>query len=172
MTLAYAVEEATLARDDKIVLWQIHPDGTYVSFVVEENKLEQAYSAPVNVTYPTTALLTDNMNGTLIPIRISHALAKESIDEAPDEYIYRVNQNGELVVITSDELGFATRGGFLIAFNVSEGKELWRWDSDTALEGRHLGSEISVPSLDIKHASITCGKRITTPAAVVDDPTL
>ena len=35
------------------------------------------------------------------------------------------------VVIASDELGFATRGGFLIAFNVSEGKELWRWDSDT-----------------------------------------
>ena len=35
------------------------------------------------------------------------------------------------MVIGNDELGFATRGGVLIAFNVREGKELWRWDSNT-----------------------------------------
>ncbi len=140
-------QAVTFTRDDKIVLWQIHPDGTYVSFVVEENKPKQLYSAPVNLTYPTTALLTDNMNGTLIPIRMSHSLARENVGDTPDEFIYRVNQEGELlyrlplpnypgalhdeVVIASDELGFATRGGVLIAFNVSDGKELWRWDSDT-----------------------------------------
>ena len=33
------------------------------------------------------------------------------------------------IVIGSDELGFATRGGTLIAFNVHNGKDLWRWDS-------------------------------------------
>ena len=137
----------TLTRNDKLLLWQIHPDGTHVSFVVEANKITQAFSAPLNFTYPTTALLTDNMNGTLIPVRVSHTVLGENGGDAPDELIYRVNQNGELeyklplpkypgtlrdeVVIGSDELGFATRGGLLIAFNVREGKELWHWDSNT-----------------------------------------
>lgn len=137
----------TLTRDDKIVLWQLHPDGTYVGFTVEENKLKQAQAAPLNITYPTPSLLTDNMNGTLIPVRTSHALAGTDINDAPDEFIYRVSPDGELlyrmalpkypgelhddVVIGSNELGFATRGGVLIAFNVREGTELWRWDSNT-----------------------------------------
>lgn len=108
---------------------------------------KEAYSAPVDITYPTTALLTDNMNGTLIPIRTLHTTASKNTGDAPDEFIYRVNRKGELlyrlslpnypgalhdeVVIANNELGFATRGGVLIAFNVSEGKELWRWNSDT-----------------------------------------
>jgi len=140
-------QAVTLTRDDKIMLWQIHPDGTYVSFTVEANKLKQSYGAPVNITYPTPSLLTDNMNGTLIPMRTSHVLSAENLGDQPDEYIYRVNPDGELVyrlplpkypgvlhddvVIGNDELGFATRGGVLIAFNVREGKELWRWDSNT-----------------------------------------
>lgn len=136
-----------LARDEKLWLWQIHPDGTHHSILVETTKLTQLLSAPMNVVSPTPALVTDNMNGTLIPVRVSHNLMPENISEPPDELIYRVNEAGEVVyklplpkyagplrdemVIGSDELGFATRGGVLIAFNVREGKELWQWDSKT-----------------------------------------
>ena len=36
------------------------------------------------------------------------------------------------MVLGQDGLGFATRGGSLIAFDVVGGKELWRWNSDTS----------------------------------------
>ena len=169
-------QSISLIRDDEVVLWQIHPDGTYVSFTVESNKFKQAFIAPVNVTYPTTALLTDNMNGTLIPIRVSHTLAGQDLGDQSDEYIYRVNQDGELVyrmtlpkypgelhdevVIGSDELGFATRGGVLIAFNVREGKELWRWDSNV--------QDVSVVAA-LKGGS--CLVQTPTDAIVVSSPT-
>ena len=128
-------------------LWQIHPDGTYLTFVVEANKLTQPLSAPMSVASPTGAIVTDNMNGTLVPVRLSHNVLPENISEPADELIYRVNQDGEVVyklplpkysgplqdemVIGSDELGFATRGTRLIAFNVRDGKELWQWDSNS-----------------------------------------
>jgi hypothetical protein len=35
------------------------------------------------------------------------------------------------MVLGEIDLGFATRGGILIAFNVRSGKEIWRWDSGT-----------------------------------------
>ncbi len=137
----------TLARDEKLLLWQIHPDGTYQTFVLEANKLTQPLSAPMSVASPTGAIVTDNMNGTLVPVRLSHNVLPENISEPADELIYRVNQDGEVVyklplpkysgplqdemVIGSDELAFATRGTQLIAFNVRDGKELWQWDSNT-----------------------------------------
>jgi outer membrane protein assembly factor BamB len=134
-------------RDERLILWQVHPDGTYHSIPVEATKLTQQLSAPTSVASPTGAIVTDNMNGTLIPVRMSHNVMPENTTDPADEFIYRVNQDGEVVyklplpkyvgplrdemVIGSDELGFATRGGMLIAFNVRDGKELWQWDSKT-----------------------------------------
>ncbi len=144
-----AIEPSTLnlVRDDRLLLWQIHPDGTHQDTEVEADKLTQALSAPMNIAAPTGALLTDNMNGTLIPVRLAHSLTTANASDSADEFIYRVNDQGELVyklampkysgtlhdeiVIGSDELGFATRGGTLIAFNVRDGKDLWQWDSQT-----------------------------------------
>jgi hypothetical protein len=136
-----------LTRNEKLLLWQIHPDGTYRSIEVESTRLKQLLSAPINMASPTGAILTDNMNGTLIPVRLTHGVLPENLTDMPDVFIYRVNQNGELVyrlplpkyagplrdeiVIGSDELAFATRGGVLIAFSVTDGKELWQWDSKT-----------------------------------------
>lgn len=38
------------------------------------------------------------------------------------------DENDEMV-IASNKLGYATRAGILIAFNVTTGKNLWHWDS-------------------------------------------
>jgi outer membrane protein assembly factor BamB len=148
-TAGEAIDPHTLnlIRDEKLWLWQIHPDGTHRSILVEATKLTQQLSAPTSVVSPTSAIVTDNMNGTLIPVRMTHNRMPENIRDQSDEFIYRVNAEGDLVyklplpnysgplrdemVIGSDELGFATRGGVLIAFHVRDGKELWQWDSKT-----------------------------------------
>jgi len=138
-------KDVTLARDDKLVLWKIDPDGSYRAIIVEATKTKQPLSAPANVISPTNALVTDNMNGTLIPVRVSHGKTTGNTNESTDEFVYRVNQDGELLykfplpkysgplkddmVIGHDNVAFATRGSFLIAFSLVSGKELWRWES-------------------------------------------
>jgi|GEM_PF-2096187 len=138
--------DINLARDENLILWQIHPDGTLRSTVVEAYKGEQPLTAPVNTLSPTTALVTDNMNGLLIPVQSSHQPGWEGSVVAADEFIYRVDPEGEVVyqyplpkysgplhdemVIGTDDTVFATRGGVLIAFSERTGKDLWRWDSN------------------------------------------
>jgi hypothetical protein len=51
----------TFGRDEKLLLWQIHPDGTYRSSVVESSKAKGPLSDPVSPPSPTGAILTDNM---------------------------------------------------------------------------------------------------------------
>jgi hypothetical protein len=89
--------EKILIRDEKLWLWQIHPDGTYRSILVEATKLTQQLSAPTSVVSPTSAIVTDNMNGTLIPVRMTHNRMPENIRDQSDEFIYRVNAEGDLV---------------------------------------------------------------------------
>jgi len=144
---ALDAHSVSLTGQEQLLLWQIHPDGTYRSIVVEATKVKQSLFDPMAVVAPTGALVTDNMNGTLIPVRLSRTVLTNGTSEAQDEFVYRVNQDGELVykfplpryagplrddmVIGTDNTGFATRGGQLIAFNLVDGKELWRWDSNT-----------------------------------------
>lgn len=59
------------------------------------------------------------------------------------------------MVLGQDGLGFATRGGFLIAFNVQDGKEIWRWDSNT-------------PGIEVFAALANGGCMVQTPAALVE----
>ncbi len=136
----------TMTRDEKLLLWQVHPDGTYRSFVVEANKQKQPLSAPMSVASPTGAVIPDNMNGTLVSVRLSHNVMPENTSDPADELVYRLNEEGEVVykfplpkysgplqdemVLGSNELAFATRGGKLIAFNQTDGKELWQWESN------------------------------------------
>jgi outer membrane protein assembly factor BamB len=138
-------KDITLARDDRLVLWKIDPDGSYRAIVVEATKTKQPLSAPASLASPTNAIVTDNMNGTLIPVRVFHNITSGNASGPVDEFVYRVNQDGELVykfplpkysgvlkddmVIGEDNVAFATRGNFLIAFNLVSGKELWRWES-------------------------------------------
>jgi outer membrane protein assembly factor BamB len=113
------------------------------STTVESVRSEQSATAPVNAASPTGALVTDNHNGLMIPIRLSHDIHSQGPSESADELAYRINSEGDVVyklplpkyieplddemVIGKDEVAFATRGGVLIAFDLNTGKELWRW---------------------------------------------
>jgi outer membrane protein assembly factor BamB len=158
--------QVRLTREDSLILWQIHKDGTYRNIPVDSVRREQPLSGPVETLSPTGAIVTDNMNGTLIPVQVRHARGA-----APDEFVYRINAEGDLVykfplpkyagplhdemVIGNNDTGFATRGGTLIAFNAREGTEMWRWDSHT--------QEISVFA-----ALADGGCAVQTPTALVE----
>jgi outer membrane protein assembly factor BamB len=158
--------QVRLTRQEDLFLWQIHEDGTYRSTVVESFRGEQTPLAPVDTFAPTHAIVTDNMNGTLIPVRVSHSGGAVS-----DEFVYRVDESGNVVykfplpkyagtlhdemVIGSENTGFATRGGTLVAFSVSTGKEIWRWDSHT-------------PEISVFAALADGGCAVQTPTALVE----
>jgi hypothetical protein len=146
--LGHAVDpkDVILTRDDKLMLWKIDPDGSYRATVVGVTKTRQLLSAPRSVVSPTNAVVTDNMNGTLIPVRVSHDVTSDDANEPAEGFVYRLNQDGELLykfplptysgtlkddmVIGEDNVAFATRGSVLIAFNLISRKELWRWQSN------------------------------------------
>jgi len=138
--------DISLTRNENLTLWQIHQDGSYHSILVENYKGEQQLNTPINALSPTNGLMTDNLNGTLIPVQLSHQSGWEGTTSAADEFVYRVDEGGEVaykyplpkytgtlhddMVIGNDDIAFATRAGILIAFNVRSGKDLWRWDSN------------------------------------------
>jgi hypothetical protein len=137
-----------VTRNDKLVHWQIHPDGTYRNTVVEALSGEQSLSAPVTLVLPTRSIVTDNMKGTLIPVQRSRRPAWESGAITTEDFVYRLDPVGNLVyrfalppysgalqdemVLGGNDLAFLTRGSLLVAFHQRIGSELWRWDSHTA----------------------------------------
>jgi len=163
--------DVNFTRDERVVLWQIHPDGTYRSTIVDESKSSRPLSEPVSAASPTGAIIPDGLGGVLLSIRRSHSAALEDVHGLPDEMIYRVDDGGEVVyklplpkyagplhdemVLGEHELGFATRGGFLIAFNVKTGKEIWTWDSNT-------------PGIEVFAALANGGCMVQTPTALVE----
>jgi outer membrane protein assembly factor BamB len=182
-------KDVTFSRDDKLVLWKIDPDGSFSPITVEATKTKQPLSMPAALISPTEALTTDNMNGTLISVRVSHNVVSGNANELADEFIYRVNQNGELVfkfplpkysgslkdvmVIGEDNVAFATRGSFLIAFSLVSGKELWRWESNepeisvfaALANGACL---VQTPTVLVEVASSTKAKQVFTGKAMMD----
>jgi len=140
-----APPDVNFTRDDRVLVWQIHPDGTYRSTIVEESKNNRPFSEPASVASPTGSIIPDGLGGVLLPIRWSHIVTAEALQGSPDELVYRIDKNGDVVyrfvlpkydgslhdemVLGEGNLGFATRGSLLIAFNARNGKELWRWDS-------------------------------------------
>jgi len=140
-------DDVYLERLEQLTLWQIRPDGTYRSTIVEQIKNKQPLSTAVYTVSPTTGIMTDNMNGVLIPARWFDDAGSENAIDPGDDVVYRVAEDGQAIyklplphyagalhdgmVIGENDVAFATRGGILIAFNVRTGKELWRWDSNT-----------------------------------------
>jgi protein-L-isoaspartate O-methyltransferase len=118
------------AELDQLVLSKIDPDGALHPTVIEAKKMKQPLSAPASVIAPTDAITTDNKNGILVSVKQSRGDGSETTDEAADEFVYRVNQDGELVfrfqlpkysgsrkddmVIGENNVAFATRGKYLI----------------------------------------------------------
>lgn len=140
----------SLVHRERVTLWQIHPDGTYRPTVVDETQGSGSLSDPLNTVYPTGAIIPDGLGGVLLSIRRSHDLPAAGVHRPLEELVYRVKQDGRLVyrfqlpayegelkdemVLGENDLGFATRGGSLIAFDSRMGKEAWRWTSPQTIE--------------------------------------
>lgn len=165
-----APDRVEFSREEKIILWQVHPDGTYRSSVIEEFKGNSTLAEPMSVASPTGAIIPDGFDGLLLAVRWSHDRVFEAMNEPPDELVYRINRDGEVVyktlmpkndgplhddmVLGENEVGFATRGGVLVAFDVRTGKEQWRWDSNT-------------PEISVYTAASDGGCVVKTPAGMV-----
>jgi outer membrane protein assembly factor BamB len=137
----------SLTQDEELILWQIRPDGTHHANALEAIHRKQPLSQPLTTTVPLSSLLTDNMNGTLIPVQSLYQSASGKDNAQISTFTYRANPDGQVlykfkmpqytgtlhdgIVITDNNLGFATRGDTLIAFNVETGDDLWHWKSDT-----------------------------------------
>jgi len=168
---AIAPENVTLGRDEAVVLWQIHPDGTYRRTVIDQTKGARPLSEPISAASPTGALVPDGLGGVLASVRCSHDDLARDVHGSLDEYVYRVDETGNLVyklplprsdgpleddmVLGENERGFATRGSFLVAFDVREGKELWRWKAET-------------PGIRVFAALANGGCLVQTPTALVE----
>jgi outer membrane protein assembly factor BamB len=184
-----APRDVTFARDERVVLWQIHPDGTYRSTVVEESKETAPLSRPMASASPTGAIIPDGFEGVLLSMRSSPNPAGTALHRSPDEFIYRLDQDGKVVyklllpkfegplhdgmVLGENALGFATRGSNLIAFNVRNGVELWRWSAQTPGIGVYAaladgGVLVQTPDALVKVNSTTASQEVFKGQAVMD----
>jgi hypothetical protein len=161
----------SFARDDRVWLWQIHPDGSHRDTIVEGFQGTRPLSDPVSAPSPTGGIIPDGLGGVLLSIRWSHDAIVDDAHGLPDQLVYRIDENGEVVyklplpkaagrlhddmVLGEDDRGFATRGGFLIAFNVRDGKEIWRWNSNTT-------------DIEVFAALANGGCMVQTPSALVE----
>src|ERR1017187_3798100 len=94
---AIAARDVSVAREDKVVLWQIHPDGTYRSTIVEGSKGTRALSEPVSIASPTGGIIPDDSGGVLLSIRKSAASTGNEVTRSIDDFVYRLNYNGDFV---------------------------------------------------------------------------
>ena len=158
-----------MSHDDQLVLWGIQPEGSHRDTVVEGTKQTHLTSTAtlMSVSSPTGDIIPDGFGGVLLSVRSTAATVPQ---KAPGEFVYRVTDGGELayklplpayqgplhdeMVLGEQELGFATRGEALIAFNVRDGNEVWRWDS-------------GIPELKINMATAGGGCLVDTPDGLV-----
>lgn len=162
-------------RNQRVLLWQIHPDGTYRSTVVEESTARGLFSDPLSVGQPTGSIIPDGLGGVLLSVGWSHVLQTTEARRRPDEFVYRLDEQGKVVyqlplpayegplhdeMVLGEINGFLTRGSLLIAFSIADGKEAWRWDSHTS-------------GIEVFAALANGGCMVQTPEALVevDSPT-
>jgi hypothetical protein len=133
-----------LTGRQRLILWQIHPDGTRQESEIEQVTSAGRSSAPVTLLEPTHAIIPDGLGGILLSVRRLRD-ARQAAPSHPVEFVYRVDGDGKLVykfplpayegplkdemVLGENDRGFATRGSLLIAFDVHKGTESWRHDT-------------------------------------------
>jgi hypothetical protein len=135
-------DKMTVSTDDRLVLWRIHPDGTFVSYILERMQFENvAYGAPLTLVAPTGEIIPDGLGGVLVSVRRTQVAAFKQKVESAEEFIYRANPEGEVVyhlklppyegalhdgmVLGVGNTGFATRGDIVLKFDVVSGIELF-----------------------------------------------
>jgi outer membrane protein assembly factor BamB len=164
-------KKVAISRTDRLVLWRIHPDGNVESHVIEHfTQARASFADTMNVLSPTGDIIPDGFGGVLLSVRMTHTQVPQKVRNVPDEFVYRISQDGEVeykfplprysgvlhdaMVLGENDLGFATRGGMLVAFNVKDGSEVWRWDS-------------GAPEIEIEMATAGGGCAVQTPEGLV-----
>ena len=139
-------QKVHISREDQLILWRIQEDGSHRDTIVETSKQSSVSAAvPESDVLPTGDIIPDGFGGILLSIRVRSKSATQKVSERFDEYVYRVTEEGTLaykfllpryvgeldddMVLGEQDLGFASRGGTLVAFNVKDGTEVWRWNS-------------------------------------------
>lgn len=130
-----------VSTGDQLVLWRIHSDGTYVSHVLERTRFGNVpYGAPFKEIQPTGEIIPDGLGGVLVSIWVGQAAAFQNKLLNAEEFIYRVNEEGEILyrlrlpayegplhdamVLGEGNTGFVTRGDTLMKFDVLSGTML------------------------------------------------
>jgi hypothetical protein len=159
------------SRDDELVLWAIQSEGSHRDSIVEGSRQSRlSPGTSISVLSPTGDIIPDGFGGVLVSIRATSGAAAQNAEGVSSEFVYRVTEDGELaykfplpkyaghlhdeMVLGEQELGFATRGAMLIAFNVRDGNEVWRWDS-------------GIPEIKINMATAGGGCVVDTPEGMV-----
>jgi hypothetical protein len=144
---ALSLRDVRLSSQQRLNLWQIHPDGHRRETVIETVDAGASPAGPIASLGPTGEIIPDGLGGVLLSVRRSPD-ARYTTSRESQEFIYRLDGDGKLVyklslpayegplkdgmVLGENDRGFTTRGSLLIAFDVREGKESWRWDSRVA----------------------------------------
>jgi len=127
-------------------------------------------SAPVALLAPTHAIIPDGLGGVLLSVRRLPE-ARQGVPSRSTEFVYRLDGDGKLVfkmplpvyegplkdgmVLGENDRGFATRGSLLIAFDIHDGTESWRYDTH-------------VRGIEVFAALADGGCLVQTPNALVD----
>jgi outer membrane protein assembly factor BamB len=164
-------QKVYFSRDDQLVLWRIQADGSHRDTIVDASKQSRlSLVTPMIVVSPTGDIIPDGFGGVLFSIRSTSKATTQKTEALFDDFVYRVTEDGELaykfllpryaghlhdeMVLGEQELGFATRGGMLIAFNVRDGSEVWRWNS-------------GIPDVKVNMATAGGGCVVDTPVGLV-----
>jgi outer membrane protein assembly factor BamB len=181
--------DVTSVFQARMVLWQIHPDGSFRSTVVEESQVAGPLLNSTPLASPTGAIIPDGLGGVLLSVRRSRNVEEGDVRPVRDEFVYRLDQDGKLVyrfplpryggalrdemVLGERDRGFVTRGGLLIAFDVRNGTETWRWDSrarevEVYAALANGGCAVQTPTALVEVDSATDSKEIMQGRAMVD----
>ncbi len=139
------------SAEENLVLWRIHPDGTYQATTIDKYMIEHAPAGtPIKIILPTGAIIPDGFGGVLLSVRWMPGKVMQNIAPEPDEFVYRITAEGGVayklqlpqykgklhdeMVLGGEESGFATRGNIIVKFNVRTGAELWEREMNGPLE--------------------------------------
>jgi hypothetical protein len=128
-----------------LVLWRIHPDGEYESFVIDTVKLDHLkFGEAFRTLSPTGAIIPDGLNGVLLSVRAVPAQVLRNVPARESDFVYRITEQAgvaykmalpafdgplhDAMVLGENDTGFATRGRTLLKFDVRTGAEIWRRD--------------------------------------------
>jgi len=164
-------QKVHISGEDQLILWRIQADGSHRDTIVDTSKQGSvSVAVPAPDVSPTGDIIPDGFSGVLLSIRASSKASTQKASEPFDEFVYRVTEEGTLafkfplpryvgelddeMVLGEQDLGFASRGGTLVAFNVKDGTEVWRWNS-------------GIPEVKIIMATAGGGCAVDTPQGLV-----